>query len=779
LTRDGGMLRFPGSLGKTAAVFQRGDVLWIVLDGQNAPDPTQLLEGITPIVKTADVHQEADAAVIRLAFKTSLFASVAEDATALSVTLSSDGAAPPNAIALTRQGRGGQTILTTHLDGAERAITLKDPQAGDTLLLIPGRPGAGILTPKIFTELTALPSAAGLVIAPLADDLAAEVKTGEITLARPQGLALASASGATPAPSVQMAASTEGPAFIDFARWGDSDTKDVYTAARNLRSAIARLPESEGNKGRLRLARYLIAHELAAEALGEITIIRESDATLQSDPGLAAMAGAAQYMMGRYKDAQISFSAPGLDSDRHAALWRGLAEAKLGKWPEARHDLAIAQSVMHLYPQNWRETADLARAETGLAMGDLATADQALAALDANPDDHGGQKAHFLSARLLEAQGHTNTAIATYRQVERDADPETSARASYARINAELASGKIKNAAAIEQLEQLRYRWRGDTLELDTLRKLGALYFAENNWREGLETLRIAANYFPDTDQARDAQDDMRKAFTDLFLGGKADGMTPVKALALFYDFIELTPIGSDGDEMIRKLSERLVAVDLLGPAEELLDHQVSNRLEGVAQASVATKLAMIYLLDHKAKDALRVINDTRQTRLPDEVNQQRRILEARSLAALKQYDSAIDLVTDDDSAEAHRLRLDIYWESSNWPVAAQKIEDYLGELWKNPAPLSDEDRAWVMRAAIAYSQAQDQNGLDRLRSHYAALMDGTPDASSFAIVTQKIDTQGVAFRDLAQKIASLDTLKTFMTDFQKAGAQPASTATN
>ena len=68
----------------------------------------------------------------------------------------------------------------------------------------------------------------------------------------------------------------------------------------------------------------------------------------------------------------------------------------------------------------------------------------------------------------------------------------------------------------------------------------------------------------------------------------------------MFYDFIDLTPIGPDGDEMIRRMSERLVAVDLLGPAADLLNYQVDKRLDGVARAQVATRLAMVYLMDHK-----------------------------------------------------------------------------------------------------------------------------------------------------------------------------------
>ena len=59
----------------------------------------------------------------------------------------------------------------------------------------------------------------------------------------------------------------------------------------------------------------------------------------------------------------------------------------------------------------------------------------------------------------------------------------------------------------------------------------------------------------------------MRAAFANLFLKGGADKMPPVEQLALFYDNVDLTPIGADGDEMIRRMADRLVAVDLLGPA--------------------------------------------------------------------------------------------------------------------------------------------------------------------------------------------------------------------
>ena len=72
------------------------------------------------------------------------------------------------------------------------------------------------------------------------------------------------------------------------------------------------------------------------------------------------------------------------------------------------------------------------------------------------------------------------------------------------------------------------------------------------------------------------------------------------------------------------------------------------------------------------------------------------------------------------------------------------------------------------MRAAVAYSLANDEAGLDRLRTHFGAKMKASPDASAFAVVTQRIDLHGLAFRDAASQVASIDTLKTFMQDLRQ-----------
>jgi len=245
----------------------------------------------------------------------------------------------------------------------------------------------------------------------------------------------------------------------------------------------------------------------------------------------------------------------------------------------------------------------------------------------------------------------------------------------------------------------------------------------------------------------------------------------------MFYDNIGLTPIGPDGDEMIRRMADRLVAVDLLGPATDLLAYQVNKRLDGVAKAQVATRLAALQVMDAKPADAITSLRDSEIAGLPPEMIHARLLLEARAYAALKQYDNALDLLAVDSQADSASLRADIYWESGNWAVAGQKLEEMLGTRFSDQAPLTAAERMTVLRAAVAYSLANDEKSLERLRINFTPKMKAAPDGNLFAVLAAPIDLHGLAFRDAAAQIASVNTLKGFMQDFQKkfSGAAKAS----
>ncbi|HLZ85015.1 MAG TPA: endoglucanase, partial [Caulobacteraceae bacterium] len=297
----------------------------------------------------------------------------------------------------------------------------------------------------------------------------------------------------------------------------------------------------------------------------------------------------------------------------------------------------------------------------------------------------------------------------------------------------------------------LRYRWRGDATELETIRALGQLYLSQGRYREALEALRSAGTRLPDLPEALQLSSDLNAAFRSLFLDGSADGLEPVQALALFYDFKELTPIGSDGDLMVRKLVRRLVDVDLLDQAAELLKYQADNRLDGVPKAQVATDLAVIYLMDRKPEQAIQAINSSRTTVLPNALNAERRLVESRAWMGVGKYDTALEIIEKDTSKEGQDLRAEITWKQKDWAKAGPQFEKALGARWKDPTALSADDEGKLLRAGVAYSLAGDDAALTRLSGQYKGFFDAAHNPEALRIALTGVSTNRLSVADFGR----------------------------
>jgi len=768
-TRDGARITLKGAGDRPAAVFVRGLTAWVVVENAPALDTANLKTGLGDFAGAVDALSSNGLSILRVTLKAPAEIGASIDRGNLVVEIAPKVAPPPGTIGFARnQSDPRRTSLSTLLPAADHVFPLQDPAGGDTLLVIPATPGRGVAAPRFFADFAILPSASGLVMRAYADDLRVEVNQSRVTIARPQGLGLTPPQMPVAQSPAALARFADGPSFLDFKNWSRPAAGSFLATQRQLTQSIARLPAAQAGTARLNLARFYLANQFAAETLGLINLIQKNDPALAGDAQLATMRAAASYMMGRYRDARNELAGPGFDSDRHAAPWRGLIEAGQGGREKTPDPLGQAQSVVAPHPGGMVGPAPLAPAPAAPGPQPPGPAPAAPTPTPPHPPPRQALAAELLKARILAASSRFHDAAPRLAALEKSGDETIAAQAIFHRLDSGLAAGAITPVQATEQLEKLRFRWRGDALEMKTLRKLAGLYFTAGKWRDGLKTLRVATQNFSGVDEARMAQDDMRGAFTKLFLKGGADKMKPVDSLALFYDNIDLTPIGPDGDDMIRRMSDRLVAVDLLGPAANLLAYQVDKRLDGIAKAQVATRLAAVYLMDRKPEKAVAALRDSHITGLPDAEMHERMLLEARAFAALKQWDNALDLIAVDEAPDTRRLRADIYWESGNWAVAGQKAEELLGTRHSDAAPLTGAERGQVMRAAVAYSLAGDQPGLTRLRQNFGAKMKASPDANLFAVLSASIDQHGLAFREAAAQIASVDTLQAFMKDFTR-----------
>ncbi|MDP6474134.1 MAG: flagellar basal body-associated FliL family protein, partial [Alphaproteobacteria bacterium] len=103
----------------------------------------------------------------------------------------------------------------------------------------------------------------------------------------------------------------------------------------------------------------------------------------------------------------------------------------------------------------------------------------------------------------------------------------------------------------------------------------------------------------------------MHILFADLFVEGGADTLSPLTALSLYYEFGDLSQDGAAGGRIAEGLANRLVDVDLLDRASELLQRQLAF-VGGVDNARIGARLAVIHLLDQKPARAIETLAQTR-----------------------------------------------------------------------------------------------------------------------------------------------------------------------
>ncbi len=373
----------------------------------------------------------------------------------------------------------------------------------------------------------------------------------------------------------------------------------------------------------------------------------------------------------------------------------------------------------------------------------------------------------LLTARIAEGQGRLDDAFSVYDKLTKTSRRPTEAWARLYATSLALRDHTIDRKAAIADLETLAVTWRGDDLEPRTLALLGRLYAEEERWRDAFATARKATSLFPEHEVIRSLYDETGSRFEALFLDNKAETIPRLDAVALYFDFKEFTPPGRRGDEMIRRLSERLVELDLLNEAGDLLGHQVENRLSGAAKASVAMRLAVIQLMNRQPAKAHQVLRDSRMSDLPAEMRRARLLLEARALSDLSRTDLALEMIDPETGSDVERLRADILWQSRRWREAGEVFERMVGDRWQDAGTLDDRSRIDVMRAAIAYGLADENLSLERLRAKFSAKMADSADAKSFMIVTSPGTARPNEYRDLARTIASADTLSEFLAEYR------------
>ncbi|WP_422036253.1 hypothetical protein [Roseibium sp.] len=766
---------FPFSEPVSSAVFRRNDSIWLVFDTDATIDTRGMVSALAETADTIEVSQFEDYQILRLDMNDPVLATVGADGNAWSLVIGDMILEPSIPLQLERNMRGdGGSVLRVLYRDPQHIREISDPFVGDTISIVTGfGPPRGVLKPQKFVDLEALSSAQGLAVVPRSDGVNMQVLGDDVIIGKEGGLSLSNRHlrGGTGALNTIVDPDTTNVEFVSLTTEGPGAYRSRLI---KLQQKLSNSPAGKRRKPLIELSRFYLAHQFAQEALGLMKLALEEEPALAEDTSFNLMMGAAQTMAGRPQEAYAHLNRPDLKNSPDAAIWQTIVDVQLGNWTPARIAMPRGRAVVGNYPSAIQTEFKLAAAQAMVEVNDFGLANGVLAEIEPSEVTK-AQAARYdiLRGRVADASGRSQEALTVFDLVTRSDDRPRAAEAEYRALRIRYRDGELGIDNAIDSLAGLATSWRGDEIELRTLRFLAQLYSERGQYREAFEAMKSAVQADPDSDTTRLLQEEMNGLFNALFLDGKADEMPPVKSLALYYDFRELTPIGRQGDEMVRLLAKRLVEVDLLDQATELLRHQVDNRLKGAARAQIAADLAAIYLMDRKAEEALRVLNRSRQASLPSTLERQRNIVEARALTESGRPDLALELVRNMRGSDVDRLRADTFWAAESWRDAGEQLEAMHGSRWSDNIPLDELERRDILRAGIAYSLAGDQLSLERLQTKYMDKMADSPEALAFEVVTRPIETQGVEFLEVANRLADTDSLETFLQEYRRQYMSP------
>ena len=760
-----------------AAVFRRGGDLWVIFDKRAKIDTEALVRDGAGLITSVEQVPSRNGAVLRMTTAESVNPDIKRAGLAWVLEFMPQPlipSAPLQADAQPDSPLGARLFVAVPEPG--NVIAFRDPEAGDNLIAVPVIPlGHGMSRQWSYPQLNFLPTKQGVVLKPLSDDLRVRPLRQGIEVTSTGTLQISSVSAEEKANvdlQQQLASSAGmgglGPVtrVLDLEKWKRPDLLSFTETKQALQYEAAFAKNDRAKKQAHRnLAQFFFANGFEAESLAVLQEMVRNEPEYAQEPEYLLMHGAASWLMGRMADARTDLYHANLDPYDEATFWRAAVVAGEGKLVDAAYELRKTGTITQPYPKSIKMPTATLVAAAAVELGDVRQATQYLEVLSVdNPTQAQLDQIKYVSGKLKELSGDFDGAIADWEAVMDGRHRPSRAKAAVARTELLLKRDLFTVADAIEEYEKLRFVWRGDNFEFFLLRRLGSLYLDQKLYRNGLRTLRQAATYFPKHEESNQVTKQMSDAFHMLYLEDGADILPPVTAIALYDEFRELTPPGGLGDEMIRRLADRLVGVDLLDRAADLLEQQVDFRLKGEEKARVGARLALIYLLDRKYDKSISSLDKTQVPTLPDALVTERVLLRAQAHIGLEQPDISLELLTQQTGKDAELIRAGVFWRAGDWKNASKSLNKVVRELGVKPRkPVDDTQAAAVLSLAIAHTLDGNEIAITRILDTYGAAMAQTTYADAFRLIAEPPETGLVNFRGLDPIVKKVVDFQGFM----------------
>jgi tetratricopeptide (TPR) repeat protein len=727
-----------------AAGFTRHKTMWMVFNREIKFDLDEANLVLQPNVKIEQLPvKDATVLLIRSRTSTGMAFQLVEGTFDWQVVLSPNTSRPEAAMevaTITEVGLPAH-VLVSALETADKAIRVKDPNIGDTLLVMPMySAGKGMVPERKFIDFKLLTAWQGLVVQAIADDTTMLPVRNGIRIATDSGARISADLPPVEAGAFVQAKMDVNAVLFPYTDWKTPEGTNYQNEVDRLVRAVARDRGTVGAVSKYhRAAQIYLSEGRAAEAIGMLQMAKRMDPEYYIDKRMSAMEGAANFLMQRYQEAFTLFNTQELEFSKEAIFWRSMLSEILGT---PNQNFNFEEHYTHFiskYPPLMRQRLAILAADRAIASKDYNTALKIFDQL--NTEQVIGEVAdyvNYLMGTISVANKQVKDGYAIWQKLlEQPGREFVKTRAEFAWIAERYARGETKDAETIDKLERLALRWRGDVLELNVLKLLSSIYQKQKDWPNALRVWKALNDGFPNTTEAVNASRNMDDAFHAMFDRGEVGTLSMLDQLFLFHEYRDLLTDNEIGDRIAEKVVSKMVALDLLDEASDLLEKRMKNRFERDARSNTGAQLARLYLLNKQPLKALYALQDSVYGQNPTALTNERTMLAVQAMIDLNRYEDALSLIANDKTADADLLRSEVYWRQKDWPMLNATLEGVLRNREDANKPVTSSEANHLIRLALGYRATKEPTQSQYLRDYFTPLMADSTEKKLFEFLTQ------------------------------------------
>ncbi len=611
-------------------------------------------------------------------------------------------------------------------------IKVNDSDIGDELwLILDNISGRAFTKTHKYIDFHILPSSLGLVIKPLsneleirdiADNTGVEIATTEVFDTKDKNKEAAE-NQKDEAKKLIYDIDYSHPLYR-FSVW--SGKKNYSESIIMLRKNLLKVHPYKRRNIRIKIAELYLSHGLYQDALGYLDYIRSGDRKVISSVRYRLLYAAALYFGRNYSQAKDLFDT--LDeeelSDDHKLelqFWKDAIDIKMGDDQKTLKYIIGSEKFLKEYNMFREEFAFMAFEQA--INNDLIDIANKMNSIISAMKTHNVNRLLYNRAILLEKKQKYKDALKIYTLLSKKSDDRKyRSLAVYRKTKYLYSIQKVDRVVALKQLLDIKFVWSSPEFEVPLLKDIGDLYIEEKEYYKGMLSYKEMIKKYPGNKYIFEITKKMGELFIKLLIDDKDDTLLDDYGAALvFYEFKELMPVGSIGVKITLNFIDRLLDLDLVDQAEKLLEHLVNFRLKDKQRQLQRLKLSAIKINNHKYKAVIDLLNkDTDFDLLRGREVRERRYLLTDALILEEKYEEASEVIGSLSTVRGTDLRGEIFWRSKEWDQFMTLAEGVL-EFRSDPkAPLTEREKIYVIRLALAYASKGQHEKIKSLEEAFS-----------------------------------------------------------